>query len=118
MQYPQELHLTQFQVEVLYHRIQLLTDDGAIEELYDDRSKETRKRLVASATKFDLALKGEKAVTVTLQSVTDAEILAEALEGGTYFGDEKPSPQQKRTIEALADTLTPLVHRNVIPAFW
>jgi hypothetical protein len=118
MQYPQELNLTQFQVEVLYHRVQLLTDDGLIEELYDDRSKETRKRLVDSATKFVLLMRPEKAVTVTLQSVSDAEILAEALEGGTYFGNEKPTPAQKKAVEALADILKPLVHRNVIPATW
>lgn len=118
MQYPQELNLTQFQVEVLYHRVQLLTDDGLIEELYDDRSKETRKRLIDSATKFVLALKAEEAVTVTLQSASDAEILAEALEGGTYFGNEKPTPSQKQAIELLADILKPLVHRKVIPAFW
>lgn len=118
MQYPQELNLTQFQVEVLYHRLQLLTDAGMIEELYDDRSIETRKRLVASATKFDLALKPEKAVTVTLHSLTDAEILAESLEGSTYFGDDKPTPSQKHSIDSLAETLSPLVKRLVIPVYY
>lgn len=115
---PVALTLTKFQVAVIYHRLSLLTDSGMIAELYDDVHDEPAlAALVASAEKYDKAMRKPRPMTIIVENGHDAEILAESMEGSTYFGSTYPTKQQRASVIALTQQLSALVNRTVVPVF-
>lgn len=122
MPYPQKLVLTDLMREVFLHRLehleQLDADDMA--DLFYDEDAEDQLdpvQLCEAAILFAAQFRASngKLVAVHIQNVVQAEILAEALEGCTFFGNyQKGDAVYRHAAKSAAELLSTVLDREVV----
>lgn len=123
---PTQITFTPTEADIIAHRLGQLSNEEELEELFED--EEDFDLVQASEFAGALALQFEaKNYVVNVESRCSLLILAESLEGSTYFGDDhyavldglqsrQKSAAGKKAAENAADKIAKLLGRNVIPA--
>ncbi|WP_338924086.1 hypothetical protein V0M98_38370 (plasmid) [Pseudomonas silesiensis] len=120
-----QITFTPTEAEIIAHRLGQLSEEDELVELFEEEDIN-----LAQASAFADALSKQfatKNYVVNISEPRDLLILAEALEGSTYFGDGKhaifdglqtqqKSTAHKRAAQTAADKISKMLGRNVIPA--
>uniref|UniRef100_A0AB39CEK4 Uncharacterized protein n=1 Tax=Pseudomonas phage HRDY3 TaxID=3236930 RepID=A0AB39CEK4_9VIRU len=124
MPYPQKLILTKHQREVLLHRISHLSQLSAeeIEELFGCAESDDPLNVAALCTALETydelftRCAGGQLIAITVETREQAEALAEALEGSTFFATRmKGDGVYVHAAKAVAELLSTVLDREVEP---
>jgi hypothetical protein len=126
MAYPQKLILTLHQRVIFIHRLSILDDMGLdeLDELFNDWRKEIGQppldcEALQKAVKFfDVMFTSSNGhlIAVCVETEEQAEVLAECLEGGTYFATRtKGDSVYVHAAKAAAELLSTVLDREVEP---
>jgi len=124
MAYPQKILLTKHQREVLLHRLRYLSylTDEQLSELWSNDKREAPLSIAALETalgEYDQLFSrcaGNQLIAISIERVEQAEALAEALEGSTYFATRvKGDGVYVHAANAVAELLSTILDRDVVP---
>lgn len=118
---------TEIEVGIILHRLSLMTSVEELEEIFCDSDIEFDLQTAADFAVRLEAQFGAKNFTVEVEGDYVGEILAECLEGSTYFGDadsavkdglqtRQKNSADKRAANTAAKKIAKLVGREVNPA--
>jgi hypothetical protein len=120
-----QITFTPTEAEIIAHRLGQLSEEDELVELFEEEDIN-----LAQASEFASTLSKQfqaKNYVVIIREPSDLLILAEALEGSTYFGDDEyairdglqtrqKSAAHKRSAQTAADKISKLLGREVNPA--
>jgi hypothetical protein len=120
-----QITFTPTEAEIIAHRLGQLSEEDDLAELFEEEDINVA---LASAFAQKLSMQFHaKNYVVNIEEPWDLLILAEALEGSTYFGDDEhaildglqtrqKSTAHKRSAQTAADKISKLLGREVNPA--
>lgn len=119
--FPQKIILTRQQRAVILHRLEHLwgLHDDDVAELFEDEDRETPlgvEGLNKAISKFYPIFSDEKGalLAIYIESEEEGEILAECLEGSTYFATyEKGDGVYRHAAKSAAELLATVLDREV-----
>ena len=120
---PAELSFTANEAQVMLHRLELLEHEGHCEEVFDSVDAEWAADYAGQLVKLIQA----EAYVFPLPCTDALEVLAESLEGSTFFGDADDAIEQgqvtkqkmaayKRAAGSAAAKIEKLIGRRVVTA--
>lgn len=122
MAYPQKLILTLHQRIILLHRLSYLAEltPGELDDLFNDgRDDALDLGALETAIEFYDQLfthSNGHLIAISIQTPTQAEVLAECLEGSTYFATrQKGDAVYVHAANAAAELLSTVLEREVVP---
>jgi hypothetical protein len=121
---PTELVFTETQADILLHRLENFTDAGFCSEVFEE---DIDPDLAAEYATEVVNLIRQKIYALPITSEVSLEVLADALEGSTYFGnadaaveDEEISRQkvsaQRKSAWQAAEKIGKLLGRHIVPS--